>query len=95
MTEWKAGDLAEIDGRLVQVMYPPSDGKVLVRDIDASYRKMSMAELWAFGSAGDSNAVAEIRYRSFPGLPVPLPGFFVSYVATEALRIATVEGRNR
>lgn len=90
MREWGVGDLAEIaPDRLVQVMYPPSGGKVLVRDIDTSYRQMPIAELWAFGSAGDKNAVAELRHRSTPGSPAPLPGFFVSFVDVDVLRSAT------
>jgi hypothetical protein len=91
-TQWKAGDLAEIEpGRHVQVMYPPRDGKVFVRDIDTSYRRMSASDLWLFASAGDKNAVAEIRYRSDRSLPAPLPGFVVSFVDVEVLRSATVE----
>jgi len=93
VSEWNVGDLAEIaPDRLVQVMYPPSNGKVLVRDIDTSYRRMPIAELWAFGSAGDKNAVAELRYRSTPDSPAPLPGFFVSFVDVTVLRCATERG---
>ena len=85
--QWKAGDLAEVEpGWYVQVMYPPQDGRVFVRDIDTSYRRMSAADLWLFASAGDKNAVAEIRYRTDPSLPAPLPGFVVSFVDVGVLR---------
>ena len=88
--QWKAGDLAEIEpDRCVEVMYPPRDGRAFVRDIDTSYRKMSMSGLWAFGSAGDSDAVAEIRYRSDPSRPAPRPGCVVSFVDVDVLRPAT------
>lgn len=90
--QWKAGDLAEIEsGRFVEVMYEPTDGKALVRDIDTSYRKMSDGELWMWASAGDKNAVAEIRYRTDRSLPAPLPGYVVSFVDVSVLRSATVE----
>lgn len=92
MMQWKAGDLAEIEsGRFVEVMYEPTDGKALVRDIDTSYRKMSDGELWMWASAGDKNAVAEIRYRTDRSLPAPLPGYVVSFVDVSVLRSATVE----
>jgi|694.fasta_scaffold125766_10 hypothetical protein len=91
--QWKAGDLAQIEpGRFVEVMYEPRDGKALVRDIDTSYRKMSVSDLWLFASAGDKNAVAEIRFRSDPSLPAaPLPGYIVSFVDVKVLRSATVD----
>jgi hypothetical protein len=89
--QWKAGDLAEVESdQVVQVMYDERDGKVLVRDIDTSYRKMSVSDLWAFASAGDKNAVAELRHRTDPSLPAPLPGYVVSYVDVSVLRSATV-----
>lgn len=88
--EWKAGDVAKAGDRHVQVMYPPRDGQVFVRDIDTSYREMSVSDLWAFASAGDKNAVAELRYRTNPSLPVPLPGFVVSFVDVGVLQSATV-----
>jgi hypothetical protein len=92
MTEWKAGDVAEAGpDRLVQVMYPPRDGQVFVRDIDTSYRKMSVSDLWAFALAGDTNAAAELRHRDNPSLPAPLPGFVVSFVDVKVLRSATVD----
>ena len=90
--EWRAGDVAEVTpDRYVEVMYPPRNGQALVRDIDTSYRKMSLSDLWLFASAGDGNAVAEIRYRSDPSSPAPLPGFLVSFVDVGVLRSATVE----
>jgi hypothetical protein len=90
--QWKAGDIAEIEsGLYVEVMYEPRDGKVLVRDIDTSYRRMSVSDLWLFASAGDKNAVAEIRYRSDPSRPAPRPGWLVSMVDVAVLQPATVE----
>ncbi len=90
--EWRAGDVAEVaPDRYVEVMYPPRHGRALVRDIDTSYRRMSLSDLWLFASAGDGNAVAEIRYRSDPSSPAPLPGFLVSFVDVGVLRFATVE----
>lgn len=90
--QWKAGDLAEIESdQFVQVMYDPRDGKALVRDIDTSYQKMSDGDLWLWASAGDKNAVAEIRYRTDRSLPVPLPGYVVSCVDVAVLRSATVD----
>ena len=77
--QWQAGDLAEIGSdRCVEVMYTPKDGRALVRDINLSYREMSDGALWLWASAGDGNAVAEIRHRSDPSLPAPLPGCVVS-----------------
>lgn len=89
--QWKTGDVAKAGpDRHVQVMYPPRDGRVFVRDIDTTYRKMSVSDLWAFASAGDKNAVAELRHRTNPNLPAPLPGFVVSFVDVEVLQSATV-----
>lgn len=86
-SQWKVGDLAQIEpNQYVQVMYAPINGKVLVRHIDMTYRKMSMPDLWLFASAGDSNAVAEIWHRSDPGLPAPVPGCVVSFVNVDVLR---------
>lgn len=95
-TQWKAGDLAQIEpGRFVEVMYEPRDGKALVRDIDTSYRRMPVADLWLFASAGDKNAVAELRYRTDRSLPAPLPGYIVSFVDVTVLQPATVESLSR
>lgn len=89
--QWKAGDVAKAGpDRHVQVMYPPRDGQVFVRDIDTTYRKMSVSDLWAFASAGDKNAVAELRHRTNPNLPAPLPGCVVSFVDVKVLQNATL-----